>query len=719
MNHRCRSEALTFHKRAGTPFGVFATRGHAKEYIAMTHLRLLARSAVFATITRPLAVGALFSALVVAGCGGGGDGNGGGGDNGGGSPTLSLSASPSTITLGEDTTLTWNSSSGTSCTASGGWTGNKGASGSETVTPDTVGAVTYTLTCSGGIYTDPAMASTTVTVEPPTAFSATALISDTAGTGAVTTDANVANPWGLAFGPTTPLWVANNATQTSTVYDGNGKRQPLASPLVVRLPEPTAGVPFGPTGIVFNGSNAFVVSASGTSGPARFIFAGQGGAIAGWSPTVDPDDAVITYVADDGAEYTGLAIGATTNGNVLYAADFANGKVDVFNASFEKQPTSDTSFEFADPDLPEGYAPFGIQAIANGTGGATQVYVAYARKDGDDEEVGEGLGIVNVFDANGELVARLVSDGAELNAPWGIVLAPPDFGSLGGTLLVGNFGDGRIHAFDPESGELAGTIADAGGDPFEVSGLWGIAFGNDAHNQPHTTLFYAAGINGEVNGVVGRIDAGEPPVLNEPPAVTITAPTGGNVSGTVTVTATATSDTNVASVEFFADTTSLGTVTTPPYSVEWDTTTVDDGPVELTARATDTSGNVGTSSAVSVTVANTAPPPAATLTQLQTSIFTPICSVCHDGSAPANGALPGSMDLRAGHAHDSLVGVQSQEVSGLMRVAPGDPEQSYVIHKLEGRAGIVGARMPFGGPFLDDATIDQVRSWIEAGAQDN
>jgi uncharacterized protein (TIGR03118 family) len=680
----------------------------------MTHLRLLAWSVGPGTLTRALAIGALLSTLGVAGCGGGGDG-----DDGAGAPALTISASPSTIALGEDTTLTWTSSSGTSCTASGGWSGSKAATGTETVTPDAIGSVTYTLTCSGGIYSGDATASTTVTVEAPSAFSATALIADTAGTGALTTDASVANAWGLAFGPTTPLWVANNATQTSTVYDGNGKRQPLAAPLVVRLPPPTAGVPFAPTGIVFNGSTDFVVSGPGTSGPARFIFAGQGGAIAGWSPTVDTDDAVITYVADDGAEYTGLAIGVAGGNNVLYAADFANGKVDVFDASYEKQPTSDTSFAFADPELPEGYAPFGIQAIANGAGGAMQVYVAYARRDaGNDEEVGAGLGIVNVFDANGALVTRLVSDGAQLDAPWGIALAPPDFGTLGDTLLVGNFGDGRINAFDPGTGELVGTIANAAGEPFEVPGLWGIAFGNDVHNQPHATLFYAAGINGEVNGVVGRLDVGDaPPVLNEPPVVAITAPAAGNVSGTVTVTATATSDTNVANVEFFAGTTSLGTVTTPPYSVQWDTTTVDDGAVDLTARATDTSGNVGTSPAVTVMVANTAP--AVTLSQLQATVFTPICSVCHNGSAPPGGLLPGSMDLRDGQTHGSLVGVQSQEVPGLMRVAPGDPEQSYVIHKLEGRAGIVGDRMPFGGPFLDDATIDQVRSWIASGAPNN
>jgi mono/diheme cytochrome c family protein len=149
--------------------------------------------------------------------------------------------------------------------------------------------------------------------------------------------------------------------------------------------------------------------------------------------------------------------------------------------------------------------------------------------------------------------------------------------------------------------------------------------------------------------------------------------------------------------------------------VTWDTTTVGDGPVELTATATDTSGNVGTSAPVTVTVSN-ASTPSVTLSQLQAEVFTPRCSGCHDGSAPPTGALPGSMDLRAGNTHASLVDVASQQQPALLRVAPGDPEGSYLVHKLEGRAGIGGSRMPLGGPFLDAATLDAVRAWIEAGA---
>ena len=204
-------------------------------------------------------------------------------------------------------------------------------------------------------------------------------------------------------------------------------------------------------------------------------------------------------------------------------------------------------------------------------------------------------------------------------------------------------------------------------------------------------------------------------MLDVPPAVAITEPTGGNVAGTITVAATATGPVAIATVEFFAGTTSIGTATTAPYSAQWDTTQVPDGPVALTARATDIDGLAGTSPAVNVVVANAAPA-ATTLSELQDEVFTPMCSSCHDGSSSS---LPGSQDLRDGQSHASLVNVASQEKPALMRVKPGDSANSYLVHKLEGAAGITGSRMPLGGPFLDQATIDRVRSWIDSGAPNN
>ena len=661
-------------------------------------------------------------AAAVAACGGGG-GYGGGGGGGGGNPppTVSLSIQPTTVVLGQAATLTWSSNGGVGCTASGGWSGSEGASGMLAVTPSAAGTATYTLTCpGGGAYGGNTTKTVTLTVTAASGYSTTALVADTSGTGK-TNDANLVNPWGVAFGPTTFAWVANNHTETLTLYDGNGKAQPAAAPLVVRLPPAAAAVTFDPTGAVFNSSTTdFVVTAGGKSGVALFLFTGEGGMIGGWSPGVDPAHAIKMYADTGGAVYKGLAVAKKGASNFLYAADFHNGKIDVLDASFVKQATSATSFSFTDSTLPAGYAPFGIQAINNGAGGATQLYVSYAQQvlpDKHDNADGAGLGIVDVFDTNGALVSHLIATGGKLNAPWGMALAPADFGTLSGALLVGNFGDGKINGFDAATGAYIGTVTDSTGAAFAAPGLWGVAFGNDAHNQPHNTLFYAAGTNNEANGVYGRIDLGSAPTLNAPPVVALTAPTG-TVKGTVAVTATATDALGISKVEFFANTqTSLGVVTSPPYTVQWDTTKLADGSVALKATATDADGNVGSSPPVTVMVANTAV--ASTLTQIQATVFTPICSGCHNGSQPANGPLPGSQDLTAGKSFTSLVNVASHEQPAVMRVRPGDPTNSYIIQKLEGTPGITGQRMPFGGPYLDQATIDQIKSWIQAGAPNN
>jgi len=651
------------------------------------------------------------AAILVTGCGGGGGGMGGQKV-----PTVSLTAQPTSVVLGKSATLTWSSSTGTTCSASGAWSGNEPVSGTQSVTPGATGTLTYTLSCTGGAYSGSGQASATVTVTPPSAFSATSLTADTAGTGALVTDANLLNAWGVAFGPTSFAWVANNHTETSTLYDGNGKAQPAAAPLVVHLPASLGGVSFDPTGIVYSGSTDFVVAAGGKTGPARFIFDGEGGMIAGWSSGVDAANAVTMYTDAGGAVYKGLAIASNGSGNFIYATDFHNNRIDVFDASFTKQASTATSFSFTDPTLPAGYAPFGIQAIANGAGGATQLYVSYAQQapPGNDNASGAGLGLVDIFDTNGTFVKHLVPVGGVLNGPWGMALAPADFGTLGNTLLVGNFGDGKINAFDPASGQLVGAVKDAAGTPFALPGLWGIAFGNDHNNQPHNTLFFAAGTNDEANGEYGRIDVGAtPPVLNAPPVVAVSAPAG-NLSGSVAVSATVQASIGIAKVEFFASGTSIGVATTLPYAVTWDTTKVTDGSFTLTATATDVDGNAGTSPGATVTVANT--PAATTLSQLQTLVFTPKCSRCHDG---IGGALPGSQNLTAGNAFANLVNVASQEQPGLLRVKPGDPANSYVIHKLEGAASISGSRMPLGGPFLDQATIDMIKSWIASGAPNN
>ena len=547
---------------------------------------------------------------------------------------------------------------------------------------------------------------------PPTAsaYSMSRLVSDGA-VPAATTDAHLINPWGIVIAPNAPVWVANNGTQTSTLYDGTG----LAQSLVVNIPAGLNGAA-NPTGIVFNAGSDFTITEGSNSAPAKFIFAGEGGTISAWSPTVDARNALTTY--DDGAGgavYKGLAI--ATDGNSvtrLYAADFHNAKVDVFDAGFRKVTTTGG---FSDPTLPQGYAPFGIQALS--VQGATLIYVAYAKQD-DQQHAnvnGAGLGLIDVFDTQGTLQTHLVASGGKLNAPWGFALAPAGFGTLSNELLVGNFGDGLINGFDPSTGNFIGTLSDASGQPIANPGLWGIAFGNGAHNQPTTTLYFAAGIASQADGLYGRIDLGATAPDVVAPTATITQPAANaTVSGTVTVTASASDNVGVASVHFFAGATAIGTASAAPYSISWDTTQVADGNVAITAQAQDAAGNIGTSAAVTVTVSNHAAPAAVTLSQLQTQIFTPICSVCHTGGGAS---LPASMNLTAGNTFASLVNVASVEQPALKRVAPNDPDNSYIVHKLEGSPGISGQRMPAGGPFLDQPTIDQVRAWISQGALNN
>jgi len=658
--------------------------------------------------------GATLFAVLLAACGGYG---GGGSYNGAApTPTVTLSVAPTSIVLGQSATLTWSSTNSSSCTASGAWSGNQAASGTSVQTSTTVGPQTFTLTCTAA-NAGSAAKSATLTVTAPTAFTVTNLVADTAGTAALTTDAHLVNPWGIAFGPTTAIWVANNRTATATQYDGNGKAQPTATPLVVNFAAGAGGTPFNPTGIVFNASTDFVVTATAT-GAARFIFAGEGGMIAGWSPAVDRTHAITAFTATDGAVYKGLAIANNGAGNFLYATDFHGNKVDVFDTHFAKQAASATAFAFVDPTLPAGYAPFGIQALNTGAAGATQIYVTYAQQNGTDnrdQTNGAGLGLVDIFDTNGIFVSHLVATGGLLNAPWGVALAPADFGTLSNAVLIGNFGDGKINAFATGTGAFVGTVTDSHGAAFAQPGLWGIAFGNDNANQPHNTLFFSAGVNDQANGEFGRIDAGGAPTLNASPIVTLTAPTG-TVSGTVNVSATVQSNVAIAKVEFFAGGVALGTVLTAPFTTSWDTTTIADGTVALNAKATDVDGNVGIVAA-EVVVGN-APAPV-TLSQIQAAVFTPICSGCHNGSNPPGGALPGSQNLTSGNSFAALVGVASLEQPALRRVKAGDPDNSYLIQKLEGLAGISGSRMPLGGPFLDQATIDQIKSWIASGAPNN
>ncbi|MEP7247097.1 MAG: TIGR03118 family protein [Gammaproteobacteria bacterium] len=530
---------------------------------------------------------------------------------------------------------------------------------------------------------------------------------------AVKTDANLKNPWGIVFATGAPVWIANNATQTSTLYDGTGT--PAA--LIVQLPGGINGAADA-TGIVSNSTTDFTVTNGAVTAASRFIFDGEGGTIMGWAPTVDGTHALIAY--DDGnggAVYKGLALAADSGANFLYATDFKNNKVDVFDKAFAKVVTAGG---FTDATLPAGYAPFGIQAVQ--IAGSTVLVVTYAQKSttSNDNVNGAGLGLVNTFDTKGTLLKHLITVGGKLNAPWGVAMAPAGFGTVSSNLLIGNFGDGVINAFDPSTGAFVDSIKNSAGTAIANAGLWGIAFGNGARNQPTTTLYFAAGIADEVGGLYGRIDLGATAPDIVAPTVALTAPAAAStVSGIVPVTATAADNVGVASVKFSAGATVIGTATAAPFTVNWDTTaTTGPAVVALTAQAMDAFGNATTSAAVSVTVNNVAPPPAATtLTELQTLVFTPICSACHTGGGAG---LPASMNLSSAAASfAALVNVDSLEQGALKRIAPNDPDNSYLIRKIQGDETINGGRMPLGGTPLDQATINKFRSWVTAGALNN
>jgi uncharacterized protein (TIGR03118 family) len=308
------------------------------------------------------------------------------------------------------------------------------------------------------------------------------LVSDIDGVARIT-DANLVNPWGLAFGPATPAWVADNGTDVSTLYSGGVRKSiPVTLPLVV-------GIPGGaPTGVVFNATPGFKVNGAA----AHFIFDSEAGTITAWNAGTQ----AVTEATTPGAIYKGLAIASKGSTTMLYAANFHAGTIDVFNDSFAPVTVPGG---FVDPNLPAGFAPFNIQEIAG------RLVVAYAQQDADaeDEVAGAGLGYIDVFDASGHLLRRLVSQGA-LNAPWGLAVAPRHFGPFSGDLLVGNFGDGAINAYDPRTGAFRGTLQNKDGNQIKVNGLWALRFGNGVIGTPQTLLF-TAGIGDEDHGLFGEI----------------------------------------------------------------------------------------------------------------------------------------------------------------------------------------------------------------------
>jgi uncharacterized protein (TIGR03118 family) len=331
----------------------------------------------------------------------------------------------------------------------------------------------------------------------------TNLVSDVPGL-AHTTDPNLINPWGVAFVPGGPFWVANNNSGFATVYDAAGNPFPSGSPIIVKIPPPNAtpAATAAPTGIVANNTGDFVVTAGNNSGPAQFIFATEDGTISAWNQSVNATAAILEVDnpnTTSGSVYKGLALGSNASGNFLFATNFRLGTIDVFDKTFTKTTLAG---HFTDSNLPAGFAPFGIQNIGG------QLFVSYAKQDpakqNHDDLGGPGNGFIDIFDTNGTLVKRLVSQG-NLNSPWGMVIAPSGFGELSNDLLVGNFKDGHINAFDPSNGTFLGQLNDPTGNPVTNSGVWNLTFGNGGTaGDPHT-LFFSAGIRSKASGLFGSL----------------------------------------------------------------------------------------------------------------------------------------------------------------------------------------------------------------------
>jgi uncharacterized protein (TIGR03118 family) len=314
-------------------------------------------------------------------------------------------------------------------------------------------------------------------------YSWTNFQSDIAGV-AQHVDPNLVNPWGMAASPSGTIWVSDNGTGVSTLYHQDG----TAVSLVVTIPTAARNRGTGnPTGVVFNGTTFFQVTKNGNSAPGLFIFVSEDGSISGWNPTLDQTNAIIAV--DNGtnrgvnhAVYKSATLGMANGHNFLYVSNFHTGHVETYDENFHQVNPNG----FADPNLPAGYAPFGIRNF-NG-----EIFVAYAKQDHQrhDDVPGPGFGFVSVFDTSGNFLRRLVSNG-NLNAPWGLAL-------VNGELWVGNFGDGLINVYDPMTGAFIETLMRADGTPLQFDGLWDLL-------PLGSGVYFTAGIAGEAHGLFGII----------------------------------------------------------------------------------------------------------------------------------------------------------------------------------------------------------------------
>ncbi|MFI5099367.1 MAG: TIGR03118 family protein [Actinomycetes bacterium] len=319
------------------------------------------------------------------------------------------------------------------------------------------------------------------------AYVQTNLVSDVPGWAALT-DPNLVNAWGLSQGAATPLWVSDNGTDVTTLYTDPPGGSPAIVPLVVKIP---GGAP---TGQVFNDTTGFALS---DGSPAFFVFASEAGKVTAWNPGRVPITLAEKHASNPNAIYKGITLVHGASGPFLLAADFHSNRIRAFDSSF--MPMALPSGAFSDPTLPADYAPFNVTVVG------TRVFVSYAKQKPDkvDDASGPGHGFIDVYGVDGKWQMRFASRGV-LNSPWGMTVAPAGFGPFAGDLLVGNFGDGRIHAFNQWTGHLDGTLRDGDGHPIVIDGLWGLLPGNGT-SQRSDAVWFSAGPEGESHGLLGTL----------------------------------------------------------------------------------------------------------------------------------------------------------------------------------------------------------------------
>ena len=328
-------------------------------------------------------------------------------------------------------------------------------------------------------------------------YTRTDLTADTAATSptAPNLDPNLVNAWGISRSSGSPFWISDNGTGLSTLYNGAGT--PLS--LVVKIPTPDGTGTSAPTGTVWNYSTTSFLLAAGK--PSVFMFVTEDGTISGWNPGVSPN-AVIKVNRAGKAIYKGCALAQTKDGVFLYATNFKTGRVEVFDSSFNLVRSQELEFRGDDGRF-HNFVPFNIQNV----GGTLVVTFARRSPGSTDEDHGAGLGFVGIYDTHLRLVSTL-QHGSWFNAPWGVALAPSDFGPFSHRLLIGNFGDGTIHAFNAFTGELVGTMLNTDGTTLAIDGLWGLSFGSGAASSGlPTELFFSAGPNDENDGLFGKLTA--------------------------------------------------------------------------------------------------------------------------------------------------------------------------------------------------------------------